>query len=80
MIKLIDVDGNIAKVRLRGQFNITGHSTVLQILTNWAQKYHQVDVNRSEDPGHSWSLDKKQECSRYHSYICLVNTKYNNKK
>ncbi len=52
------MDDNITKVRSRGQFNITGHDTVLQILTNRAKKYHQVDVNRSEDPGHSWSLDK----------------------
>jgi hypothetical protein len=58
VIKLIDVDGSITKVRSRGQFNITGHNTVLQIFTNRAKKYHQVDVNRSEDPGHSWSLDE----------------------
>jgi hypothetical protein len=58
VIRLIDVDGNITKVRLRGQFQITGHNTVLQILTNWAQKYHQVNVNRPKDPGHSWSLNK----------------------
>jgi hypothetical protein len=58
VIKLVDVDGNITKVRSRGQFNITGHDTVLQILTNRAQKYYQVDVNRSKDPGHSLSPDK----------------------
>jgi hypothetical protein len=58
VIKLIDVEGNITKVRSRRQFNITGHDTILQILINQAQKYHQVDVNRSKDPGHSWSLDE----------------------
>ncbi len=58
MIKSIDVDDSIKKIRSRGQLNIMGHNTVLQILTNWAQKYHQIDVNRSKDPGHSWSLDK----------------------
>jgi hypothetical protein len=58
VIRLIDVDGNITKVRSRGQFDITGHNTVLQILTNRAQKYHQVNVNGPEDPGHSWSLDE----------------------
>jgi hypothetical protein len=68
VIKLIDVDGNIKKVRSRGQFNITKHNTVLQILTNQARKYHQVDVKGSKDPGHSWSLDKTGmlEASRLH--------------
>ncbi len=41
MIRSIDVDGNVTKVRSRGQFNITGYDTVLQVLTNRAQKYHQ---------------------------------------
>jgi hypothetical protein len=58
VIRLKDADGNMTKVRSRGQFNITGHNTVLQILTNRAQKYHQVNVNGPEDPGHSWSLNK----------------------
>ncbi len=58
VIRLIDVDGSITKVRSRGQFNITGQDTVLQILTHWAQKYHQVNVNGPKDPGHSWSLDE----------------------
>jgi hypothetical protein len=58
VIRLIDVDGNITKVRLRGQFNITGHNTVLQTLSNQAQKYHQVNVNGPKNPGHSWSFNK----------------------
>ncbi len=71
VIRLIDVDGNVTKVRSRGQFNITGHITVLQVLTNRAQKYHQrVHVTGPKDPGHSWSLDETGtlETSRLHMY------------
>jgi hypothetical protein len=68
VIGLIDVDGKITKVRLRGQFNIMGHNTVLQILTNCAQRYHQVNVNVPKDPRHSCSLDETGtlETSRLH--------------
>ena len=71
MIRLIDVDVNVTKVRSRGQFNITGHNTVLQVLTNRAQKYHQrVHVTGPEDPRHSWSLGETGmlETLRLHMY------------
>jgi hypothetical protein len=67
----MDVDGNVTKVRSRGQFNITGHNTVLQVLTNRAQKYHQrVHLTGPEDPGHSLSLKETGtlETSRLHMY------------
>ncbi len=71
MIRLIDVDGNVTKVRSRRQFNITGHDTVLQVLTNRAQKYHQrVHETEPKDSGHSWSLNETGtlETLRLHMY------------
>ncbi len=59
MIELVDVDGNHKRVLSRGRMSSAKHKTVLQVLTQRAQRF----CNRSGRPGpegssHAWAIDE----------------------
>ncbi len=59
MIKLVDVDGNRRRVTSRGRMNGTRHETVLQVLTQRAQRFdHRLSGPGHEDLGHTWAIDE----------------------
>ena len=59
IVELVDVDGNRQRVVDRGQMNITRHETVLQVLTNRAQRFRRkMNVVGSEVSTHDWTVDE----------------------
>ncbi len=43
----------------RGWMNVTNHETVLQVLTQWAQQFHnRIGRQCPEDPIHDWRIDE----------------------
>ena len=59
MIELVDVDGNRRRVTSRGRMNGTRHETVLQVLTQRAQRFHhRLSGPGHEDSGHTWAIDE----------------------
>ena len=59
IVELVDVDGIRRRVVDRGQKNITRHETVLQVLTNRAQRFRRkMNVVGSEVSTHDWTVDE----------------------
>ncbi len=59
MIELVDVDGNRRRVVSEGWMNGTKHETVLQVLTQRAERFRsRLGRSGLEGLGHAWAIDK----------------------
>jgi hypothetical protein len=59
MIELVDVDGNRRRVESEGRMNGTKHETVLQVLTQRAERFrNRLGRSGLEGLGHAWAIDE----------------------
>jgi hypothetical protein len=59
VIELVDVEGNRRRVVSEGRMNGTKHETVLQVLTQRAERFcNRIGQSGLDRPGHAWTINK----------------------
>ncbi len=66
MIELVDVEGNRRRVVSEGRMNGSKHETVLQVLTQRAERFrNRIGRSGLDGTGHAWTIDETSTIETY---------------